>query len=81
MANEQLRLSLNPLKVGDLVKENYPQEYNPRNNYKTVGVVIKMDNHNLDQSFAVEVHWLNYGKFWTIAERLVKVNKDDKEEF
>ena len=71
MSPKQLKLNLQNLKVGDLVMQN--DKYASR--HKTYGVVVDVD---LDSFDVVQVHWLNYGTFWTMCDKIVKVNKNEK---
>ncbi len=72
MPRDQLKFDFQGLQVGDLVKENSRHP----NGYKKWGVVVEIDKENFfDQ---VKVHWLNYGTFWTISDKLIKINKDEQ---
>mgnify|MGYP003662320108 CR=1 FL=1 len=80
MKNKQLHLTLNPLKVGDLVKEqswSNNSHQNP-NKHKTMGVVVEVDTDAASYQEAIKVHWVNYGSFWTIGDKLFKINKKRK---
>ena len=69
--SKQLKLNLQNLKVGDLVVQN--EKYATK--YKTYGVIVDVD---LDSFEVIQVHWLNYGTFWTACDKVVKVNKNEK---
>ena len=71
MSPVQLNLNLQNLKVGDLVTQN--EKY--ASDHKTYGVVVDID---LDSYNVVQVHWLNYGTFWTMGHKVVKVSKNEK---
>ena len=68
--SKQLKLNLQNLKVGDLVMQN--EKY--ANKYKTYGVIVDVD---LDSFEVIQVHWLDYGTFWTACDKVVKVNKNE----
>ena len=70
MSSKQLKLNLQNLKVGDLVMQN--EKYATK--YKTYGVIVDVD---LDSFEVIQVHWLDYGTFWTACDRVVKVNKNE----
>ena len=71
MPPTQLKLNFQNLKVGDLVVQH--KKY--ASIYKTYGVVVDVDIESFD---VVQIHWLNYGTFWTTCDKIVKVNKDEK---
>jgi len=71
VSSKQLKLNLQNLKVGDLVMQN--DKY--ASSHKSYGVIVDVD---LDSFEVVQVHWLNYGTFWTMCDKIVKVNKDEK---
>ena len=70
MSSKQLKLNLQNLKVGDLVMQN--EKYATK--YKTYGVIVDVD---LDSFEVIQVHWLDYGTFWTACDKVVKVNKNE----
>jgi len=74
MKNKQLRFTLNPLKVGDLVRE---QDW-WKTKDKTTGVVVEVDTDAALYQEAIKVHWIDYGSFWTIGDKLFKINKKRK---
>ena len=43
--------------------------------YKTYGVIVDVD---LESFEVIQVHWLNYGTFWTACDKVVKVKKNEK---
>lgn len=68
----QLKFDFKQLKVGDLVMQNAKEA----DIAKKWGVVLELSNGKyLD---AVRVHWMNYGTFWTVSDKLIKVNKDEQ---
>lgn len=68
----QLKFDFKQLKVGDLVMQNAKGA----DIAKKWGVVLELNNGKyLD---AVRVHWMNYGTFWTVSDKLIKVNKDEQ---
>ena len=69
--SKQLKLNLQNLKVGDLVVQN--EKYATK--YKTYGVIVDVD---LESFEVIQVHWLNYGTFWTACDKVIKVNKNEK---
>ncbi len=69
--SKQLKLNLQNLKVGDLVVQNDKHA----NSHKSYGVIVDVD---LDSFEVIQVHWLNYGTFWTACDKVVKVNKNEK---
>ena len=69
--SKQLKLNLQNLKVGDLVVQN--EKYATK--YKTYGVIVDVD---LESFEVIQVHWLNYGTFWTACDKVRKVNKNEK---
>ena len=69
--SKQLKLNLQNLKVGDLVVQNEKHA----TKYKTYGVIVDVD---LESFEVIQVHWLNYGTFWTACDKVVKVNKNEK---
>jgi hypothetical protein len=67
MSQIQLKFKFESFKVGDLVKQRYQ-----KHPLKTHGVVLEVDKgENTEQ---VKVHWPNWGTYWTISEKLSKVN-------
>ena len=69
--SKQLKLNLQNLKVGDLVVQNEKHA----TKYKTYGVIVDVD---LESFEVIQVHWLNYGTFWTACDKVIKVNKNEK---
>jgi hypothetical protein len=71
MSQDQLKFDFQKLQVGDLVIQN--EKYSTK--YKTYGVIVDID---LDSFEVIQVHWLNYGTFWTACNKVIKVNKNEK---
>jgi hypothetical protein len=72
MSKNQMKFDFQSLKVGDLVAENNRFA----NEYKKYGVIVEIDKGKyLDQ---VKVHWMNYGSFWTLSDKLTKINKHEE---
>ena len=72
MSHKQLKFDFKMFKVGDLVKVNRAKA----DPFKTWGVIVEIDNGKFMDT--VKVHWLNYGTFWTVSDKLIKINKDDE---
>ena len=71
MSKKQMKFDFHNFKVGDLVKQNATDVIVD----KKYGVIVEIDNSMFQNQ--VKVHWLNYGSFWTLSDKLVKMNKNE----
>jgi hypothetical protein len=72
MSKNQMKFDFHGLKVGDLVKQNATDVIVD----KKYGVIVEIDPSMFENQ--VKVHWLNYGSFWTLSDKLIKMNKNEK---
>ena len=73
MTEKQLSFKFKRYKIGDLVKVN--KKYHNIN--KTYGVVVELGESDY-MAEHLKIHWLNYGTFWTVADKLIKMNKNEE---
>ena len=73
MTAKQLNFKFRKFKIGDLVKVN--KKYETIN--KTYGVVVELGDSDYMEEH-LKIHWLNYGTFWTVANKLIKINKNEE---
>jgi len=71
MSKNQIKFDFYGLKVGDLVMQNATDVIVD----KKYGVIVEIDNSMFQNQ--VKVHWLNYGSFWTLSDKLIKINKNE----
>ena len=67
MSHQQLKFKFQTLEVGDLVEQKYR-----KHPLKTHGVVLEVEEGEYTQQ--IRVHWPNYGTYWTLSDKVTKVN-------